>query len=88
MKDPLLSGEMACIIARNLRYARSRTKMTQLEVAEKAGISRMTLSAAENGRRPLELVNLIKIADVLDVTLDDLTKGVREKIKESRETDM
>jgi len=50
---------------------RLRGKLIQEELSKKAGISRITLSAIDNGRS-ISLKNLIKIAKALDVNVADL----------------
>ena len=52
-----------------LAEARKAAKITQKELAEKLGINRATLSKYENGTIDLNLSQLQKIADALNVTV-------------------
>lgn len=52
------------VIGSNIR--RLRGSMKQQELAEKAGVSRSTLSSIENGKS-IELDNLLKIAKALGI---------------------
>jgi transcriptional regulator with XRE-family HTH domain len=47
--------------------ARKRPKMTQGELAERIGISRVALSERLNGYRPFDVDQLYRISDALDV---------------------
>jgi transcriptional regulator with XRE-family HTH domain len=62
----------------NLRRVRLKRKYSQEEFAHLAGFSRSYYTEIETGKRNLSLLNLIKIAEALDVDvreLLDLTKG-------------
>lgn len=48
-----------------------RQDMTQIQLAEKAGVSRMTISGIKNGRSCSDKSG-IKIADALGVPIEDL----------------
>lgn len=64
------------IIAENIKKLRG--KMTQEELAEKAGVGRSTVSAAEQGR-PISIVKLLKIAEALKATPAALFMTPEEK---------
>lgn len=52
-----------------------RRRMTQTELAEKAGLNRLTVSQVCNGKS-CSLNTIVKIADALGVSLDDIvTRG-------------
>lgn len=55
-----------------LREERKKRGMTQQEVADKIGINRGSYSNWENGKREPTLDNIIKLANILDVTVDYL----------------
>lgn len=62
-----------------LREVRESRHMTQEELAEKSGISRVTISAMENGvERNTTSRTLVKLAEALGVTIDQIffTDGV------------
>lgn len=81
----LLSVEVAIIIAHNLRKARKKANLTQEEVAERAGVNRVSYAKYETGKINVGIQNLIKIAYVLNVTVDDLLFGVLEAMQEERD---
>lgn len=54
---------------KSLRIAKS---MTLQRLGEQIGMSRGSLSAVENGRRPISLDSLIAIADALETSVDYL----------------
>lgn len=55
-----------------LRTWRLRRYLSQIELAERAGITQSTLSNYENGKREPGVSILIRIAEELDVSLDEL----------------
>ena len=62
-----------------IKELREAMKMTQEELAEKSGVSRVTISALENGiDRTTTSKTLVKLAQALDTTVDRIffTKGV------------
>ena len=64
------------LIGRRLRAYRRRAKMTQLELSEATGIARSTISAVEAGLQPgFTVETLIRIADVLGLSLDQLARS-------------
>lgn len=55
---------------KRLREVRKSKKTTQKELAEQIGIKRNTYSDWENGKTEPSFENLVKLADLLDVSLD------------------
>ena len=61
------------IISNNIRKLRFfANEMTQLELAEKAGISRQTIIALEAGKYTPSLEMAFRIADVFDVPIGEV----------------
>ena len=58
-----------------IRERRKTLRLSQEELAERANISKQTVSRAENAQRELGTGNLIKIAQALDVSSDYLLTG-------------
>jgi DNA-binding XRE family transcriptional regulator len=56
----------------NIAKIRKRKGLTQMELAELVGVNRFHISKIERGKRTPSVKLLIKIADVLNVSLDDL----------------
>lgn len=60
----------------NLKQIRERSNMTQAELAEKSGVSRVTISRLETGElQETTLGTLSRLADNLRVSIDDLVKS-------------
>lgn len=57
----------------NLKTIREEKRMTQEELAEKSGISRVTICRIENGmQNDLKVGNLNKLAHALECSISDL----------------
>ena len=50
-----------------IRELRSLKKMSQEELAYAAGLDRTYIGSVERGRRNISLINILKIADALEV---------------------
>lgn len=59
-------------IAENIKYLRKQKGQTQEQFANEVGIKRSVVGAYEEGRAEPRLQTLMKIAEVLNVTSDDL----------------
>lgn len=57
-------------IGQMVRRMREYRNMTQVELAEKSGLSRMTLNLIESGRGNTTVDSLVAIATVLDCVMD------------------
>lgn len=58
----------------NLRVARERAELSQREVAERVGISQGVYAQYETAAKAPNINLAAKIADTLNVTLDELVK--------------
>ncbi len=56
----------------NLRVARERKNMTQKDVADNIGVAKSTYSLYESGNREPNVQTIKKLADLLNVSADDL----------------
>lgn len=56
----------------NLKNARERKGMSQKDVAEEIGVAKSTYSLYESGNREPNVQTIKRIADVLNVSADDL----------------
>ena len=72
------------IFAEQLKKLRTEKKLSQDALAEKLFISRQSVSKWENGDATPDLENLIKLAEILDVSLDQLILGKEPQIKIDR----
>lgn len=76
------ANELLKLIASNIIYYRRKLKMTQDELAYKAGIDRTYVGYIENAKHNLTIGKLSEIADALGVSFEDLLKRKSEKPKE------
>jgi transcriptional regulator with XRE-family HTH domain len=65
---------MTAKLARKIKKIRKEKEMTQLKLAEKAGIAQSFLSNIENGLQSPSLKNLEKVSKALEIPLNDLLK--------------
>lgn len=69
---------MYLYFAENLAYLRKQKGFSQAEFSEKIGMSRAITSLYETGKREPTLSNLVEMAQILEVSIDDLlTKDMR-----------
>ena len=66
------------IFSQRLRKAREDKKLSQTELAEKAGFQPSAISHFETGKRSPSFANLKKLADALEVTVDYLLGRAEE----------
>ena len=64
-------------IGRQIRLARLQKNMTQTQLAELADLSVPYISHVERGKKRVSLEALVRIAQALEVTLDQLLSGVQ-----------
>lgn len=62
-------------IEKKLKNARVQAGLTQEQVAEKVMVSRQTISNWENGKSLPDIVSIIKLSDLYQISIDDLLKG-------------
>ena len=62
------------MISMNLTFLRNANHFSQEEVAEKIGVSRQAVAKWELGETVPDLKNSMALAELYDVTLDDLVK--------------
>lgn len=59
---------------KNLKYLRIINNMTQVELSTKLNISHQTISHYERGERLCDIIMLCKIAQLFEISADDLLK--------------
>lgn len=62
------------MISRAIKRLRNNAGLTQVELAERIGISQGSLSSYENGKDIPSVNTLIRMADVFKCTLDELVE--------------
>lgn len=65
-------------IAENIKYYRKQLSLTQSELAEKLCGKKSLVSNYENGYSTPDIYTLCKLADIFDITLDDLVEWEKE----------
>ena len=60
-----------------LRRLRKVNGLTQIRLAEKANVPRSVIARFETGRTELSTKSLIKIANALDCSMEDIVKGAQ-----------
>lgn len=58
-----------------LTKRRQQLRLTQEEVAERAGLTTQTISTAETGKKGLRPENIVKLCAALDISTDYLLLG-------------
>lgn len=74
-------------INEKLKNARVVAQLTQEQVAENIMVSRQTISNWENGKSLPDIVSVMKLSDLYQISLDELLKG-DQKMKEKMEKDI
>ena len=59
-------------IADNIRFFRKANNLTQEELSKQLGGSKNLVSNYENGISMPDIYTLVKLADIFDITLDEL----------------
>lgn len=74
-------------IGRRVRSRRERRELTQMGLAELVGISRSYVAQMENGKRAASFAVLIRVAEALDIPIEELLGGESgsQYLKELRE---
>lgn len=74
-------------VAELILFHRKRSGLTQLELAEMAGVGKNMIYELENGKQSVRLDNLLKVLQVLNIELD-FQSPLREKfLKEYSDAD-
>ena len=63
------------MISENLASLRRHAGLTQEAVAEKIGVSRLTIAKWESGESAPDIVHADQLAELFNVTIDDLLHG-------------
>lgn len=68
--------ELDALVAGNVRAARARLKLRQLDLADDMGWAPSTVSAVEAGTRRITLADAISLCEALQIDLRQLLAGV------------
>ena len=80
MEKSVHSTQYAAVVAL-LRDARREAKLTQVELAERLGITQSLLSKYERGELRLDIVQLRAMCQTLDTTLPQFTAKLEARLK-------
>ena len=73
-------------IGKRLKDARIESGYTQEQVSEQLDVSRQTISSWENGRTFPDIVSVVSLNDIYDVSLDVLIKGDEKMLEHLEES--
>ncbi|MGL4731393.1 MAG: helix-turn-helix domain-containing protein [Clostridium sp.] len=73
-------------VGSKLKKARIDSKLTQEKVAEEIQVSRQTISNWENEKSYPDIMSVIKLSDLYNISLDELLKGDFNMIKHLEES--
>ncbi len=76
IKYIIMTNERLKTLGLNIKFARMKKGISQEELAELVDTSRITISFIETARQNPTILKVIDIARVLDVDINELTKGV------------
>ena len=71
-------------ISNNIKKLRLKSKLTQEELAEKLNVTRQAVSNWENGKTEPDIETLTNIAQIFDISIDELVDGIPKGIRELR----
>lgn len=64
-------------IGQNIKIARKRAQLTQKQLSELSNVAAVTIQQYETGKRQPQIEQLLKLADALHVTLEEIL-GIRQ----------
>lgn len=73
-------------IGKMLKQARVKSGYTQEQIADKLRVTRQTISNWENEKYYPDIVNIIELSNLYNVSLDDLLKGDEKMIEHLQES--
>ena len=71
-------------VGENIKKMRKKLKITQDELSEKLNVTRQAVSNWENGKTEPDIETLTKMAQIFDISIDELVDGIPKGIKELR----
>ena len=71
-------------VGENIKNIRKKNNITQEELAEKLNVTRQAVSNWENGKTEPDIETLTRMAQIFDISIDELVDGIPKGIKELR----
>ena len=73
------------VIDQQLTKLRKKNNMSQEKLAELLGVSRQTIYKWENNKAYPDMINLVTLSDIFDISMEELIKGVqKDNLDESK----
>ena len=72
-------------IGKRIKDARQKNNITQESLAEQLGISRQTVSSWETGKSYPDIVSVIKMSDIFNISLDKMLKEDKKLVNNMQE---
>ena len=72
-------------ISKCIKDARQNNNISQESLAEQLGVSRQTISSWENGKSYPDLVSIIKMTDIFNISLDKMLKEDKKLVNNMQE---
>lgn len=72
-------------ISKCIKDARQNNNISQESLAEQLGVSRQTISSWENGKSYTDLVSIIKMSDIFNISLDKMLKEDKKLVNNMQE---
>ena len=67
-------------IEKKLKYIREQAGFTQEQIAEAVLVSRQTISNWENAKSLPDLISIIKLSELYNISVDELLKRDRKSV--------
>lgn len=72
-------------ISKCIKEARQNKNINQEDLAEKLGVTRQTISSWETGKSYPDIISVIKMSDIFDISLDKMLKEDKNLINNMQE---
>ena len=72
-------------ISKCIKEARQKNNISQESLAEQLGVSRQTISSWENGKSYPDIVSIIKMSDIFNISLDKMLKEDKKLVNNMQE---
>ena len=72
-------------ISKGIKEARQKNNISQESLAEQLGVSRQTISSWETGKSYPDIVSVIKMSDIFNISLDKMLKEDKKLVNNMQE---
>ena len=74
--------EFGRALAAQLRAEKAASGLTQDQIAESVGLSKMTIRRYLGGERPVDIPHFVELANTFGLSLDELIRRSKERIED------